>query len=84
MALSQKPIHGSIFSAEAEEPAWKVKPSWYQVSDQDHMIPPQTQVEMAQRMNPRKTIHLDASHASLATHPEEIAALIKEAVDNLS
>ena len=34
---------------------------------------------MAARMNPRKTIELDASHASLASRPEEIADLIDEA-----
>jgi len=84
MSLAQKPTHGSIFSAEAGEPAWKTKPSWYQVSDNDHMIPPVTQQEMAERINARKIIHLEASHASLATHPNEITALIKEAVEAVS
>lgn len=79
MALAQKPIHGSCFGAESGEPAWKTKPSWYQVSDNDHMIPPATQVEMANRMNPKKIIHLDASHASLASHPKEVLKLILEA-----
>lgn len=84
MSLSQKPIHGSIFAAEAGEPAWKTKPSWYQVSDNDRMIPPATEKEMAERMNAKKIIHLDASHASLATHPKEITELIKEAVEAVS
>ncbi|MDN3673060.1 alpha/beta hydrolase [Flavobacterium branchiarum] len=79
MALAQKPIHGSCFGAESGEPAWKTKPSWYQVSNNDHMIPPATQVEMANRMNPKKIIHLDASHASLASHPKEVLKLILEA-----
>lgn len=84
MSLAQKPIHGSIFAAEAGEPAWKIKPSWYQVSDQDHMIPPATQKEMAERLNAKKIIHLDTSHASLATMPNEVAGLIKEAVNSIS
>lgn len=84
MALAQKPTHGSIFAAEAGEPAWKTKPSWYQVSDEDNMIPPATQQEMAERINARKIIHLPTSHASLATHPNEITALIKEAVAAVS
>ncbi|TPD70472.1 alpha/beta hydrolase [Flavobacterium microcysteis] len=84
MSLSQKPIHGSIFGTEVGEPAWKTKPSWYQVSDKDHMIPPATQKEMAERMNPKKIIHLDASHASLAVRPKEISELIKEAVATIS
>lgn len=57
MSLSQKPIHGSIFGTEAGEPAWKTKPNWYQISDQDHMIPPATQKEMAERMDPRRILH---------------------------
>lgn len=84
MSLSQKPIHGSIFATGAGEPAWKTKPSWYQVSDHDNMIPPVTQQEMAERMNPKKIIHLDSSHASLAVRPKEITALIKEALTALS
>jgi hypothetical protein len=43
------------------------------------MIPPATQIEMANRMNPKKTIHLDASHASLASHPKGVLELILEA-----
>lgn len=84
MSLSQKPIHGSIFGTEAGEPAWKTKPSWYQVSDNDHMIPPATEKEMAERMKARKIIHLDASHASLAARPKEVTEFIKEAVAGVS
>jgi len=84
MALAQKPTHGSIFAAKAGKPAWKSKPSWYQVSDNDRMIPPATQKEMAERIQAKKTIHLDASHASLVSHADEITALIKEAVAALS
>ncbi|MEU7074984.1 hypothetical protein AB0B30_33230 [Streptomyces narbonensis] len=35
---------------------------------------------MAQRMNPRKTIELDASHASLASRPAEVCDLVELAV----
>ncbi|MFD2903487.1 alpha/beta hydrolase [Sphingobacterium anhuiense] len=83
MALSQKPTHGSIFGAEADEPAWKVKPSWYQISNNDHMIPPETQKEMAERIKAKEVIGLDASHASMASHPKEIADFIIKAVQAL-
>lgn len=83
MALAQKPIHGQCFGDEAETPAWKTKPSWYQVSDLDNMIPPETQKEMAERINPKKTIHLNTGHASLASRPEEVAAFILEAATTL-
>jgi hypothetical protein len=34
-------------------------------------------------MNPKKTIHLEASHASLASHPKGVTALILEAAATL-
>lgn len=43
------------------------------------MIPPETESWMAERIGAKKTITLQASHASLASHPKEIVALIEEA-----
>lgn len=83
MSLSQKPIHSSCFGDKMGVPAWKTKPSWYQVSNHDHMIPPATEQEMATHINAKKIIHLDASHASLASHPKEITALILEAAQSV-
>jgi len=40
MALTQKPIAARCFDDKSGPPAWKVKPSWYQVSANDRMIPP--------------------------------------------
>lgn len=83
MAVAQKPIAGRCFADESGAPAWKVKPSWYQVSSEDRMIPPVTERWMAERMNPRRVIELDASHASLASRPDEVVALILEAAESL-
>ncbi|MBP7173317.1 MAG: alpha/beta hydrolase [Cloacibacterium sp.] len=83
MALSQKAISGQCFADTMDNPAWKNKPVWYQVSNQDNMIHQETQVEMAERMNPKKTINLDASHASLASKPQELVQLIVEAAEAL-
>lgn len=84
MAVTQKPIAARCFEDKAGPAAWKTKPSWYQVSSRDHMIPPETEQWMADRIKTRKTITLDASHASLASHPAEVAALIDEAAKALS
>lgn len=83
MAVTQKPISGRCFEDKSGPAAWRNKPSWYQVSSRDHMIPPETEQWMADRMKTRKTITLDASHASLASHPKEVAALIEEAAKSL-
>ena len=84
MALTQKPIAARCFEDKSGPPAWTTKPSWYQVSANDRMIPPETQTWMAERMTPKATIVLQASHASLASHAPEIVALIEEAMGSLS
>lgn len=84
MASAQKPISGAAFGAPAGAPAWKEKPSWYQVSNNDKMIQPETEAFFAKRINAKKTIHLDAGHASMASHSMEVASLILEAAASLS
>ncbi|WP_266157905.1 alpha/beta fold hydrolase [Dyella silvatica] len=79
MAVTQKPIAARCFGDKAGAPAGKVKPSWYQVSSEDRMIPPETEQWFVERMKPRKAITLPASHASMASHPAEVIALIEEA-----
>lgn len=79
MAVTQKAPLASTFGDNVTAPAWKKKPSWYQVSSEDRMIHPDNQRRMAARLSPRSTITLATSHASLATMPAEIAAFIDEA-----
>ena len=79
MAVTQKAPLASTFGDNVTAPAWKKKPCWYQVSSEDRMINPENQKHMSERMNARKIITLAASHASLASHPDEIVALIEEA-----
>jgi pimeloyl-ACP methyl ester carboxylesterase len=55
--------------------AWRVKPTWYQVSTEDRTINPDLERFLAKRMN-ATTIELDSSHVSLVSHPKEIADLI--------
>ena len=47
MADSQVPWGVEALSGAVTEPAWKVKPSWYLVSTEDRMIPPDAQRSMA-------------------------------------
>jgi pimeloyl-ACP methyl ester carboxylesterase len=79
MAVTQKAPLGSTFGNPISDPAWKKKPCWYQVSTADRMIHPDNERRMAERIGPRKTIELDASHASLASQPVAIVDLIDEA-----
>ncbi|WP_328648223.1 alpha/beta hydrolase [Amycolatopsis sp. NBC_00348] len=79
MAVTQKAPVGSTFGDPVTDPAWKQKPSWYQVSAQDRMIAPDNQRRMAARIGARETIELESGHASLASQPVAIADLIERA-----
>ena len=84
MAVTQKAPVGSTFGDAVSGPAWRTKPAWYQVSTADRMIHPDSERRMAERMSPRSTIELNASHASLASQPAAIADLIDQAAAALS
>lgn len=79
MAVTQKAPRAATFGETITAPAWKTKPSWYQISTADRMIHPDNQRHMSERLNAIKVITLDAGHASLASRPVEIAALIVQA-----
>ena len=51
MATSQRQTARRCFDDLTGQPAWKTKPSWYQVSAQDRMIQPEAQRWMAQRID---------------------------------
>jgi pimeloyl-ACP methyl ester carboxylesterase len=55
--------------------AWRVKPTWYQVSTEDRTIAPELERFLAKRMK-ATTIELNSSHVSLVSHPKELADLI--------
>ncbi|MDQ6865443.1 MAG: alpha/beta hydrolase [Thermoproteota archaeon] len=82
MAVVQKPFNLSIFAENSGPPAWKQLPTWYQVSENDRMIPPAVEHMFAKQMN-ATTISLPASHASLESHPNEIAQLILNATKGI-
>ncbi|MGA9150205.1 MAG: alpha/beta hydrolase, partial [Candidatus Nitrosopolaris sp.] len=78
MAAVQNPFNISIFAEKSGPPAWKHLPTWYQISENDRSIPPDVQCTFAKQMN-ATTISLPSSHASLVSHPDEIAKLILDA-----
>jgi pimeloyl-ACP methyl ester carboxylesterase len=83
LAVVQKPAHQSLFTEPSGPPAWKQLPTWFEVSEGDHIIPPDVQRNFAKRMN-ATTISLNSSHASLVTHPDEIAELILNATKGVT
>jgi pimeloyl-ACP methyl ester carboxylesterase len=82
MAAVQKPINQSIFAEKSGPPAWKQIPSWYQISENDRMVPPSLEQMFAKQIN-ATTISIPSSHASLVSHPKEVAQLILNATEGI-
>ena len=78
LAAHQMPINHAAFDAPAEVAAWHDKPSWYVLSSQDLVLDPHAQAFFAERAKSKVTT-VDGSHASLASHAAEVAAVIEAA-----
>lgn len=74
----QRPISVKSIQEPAPAPAWKSKPTWYLVAEEDRMINPKTQHFMAERMN--ATVRSFAvDHTPLLTAPDKVVDIILEA-----
>jgi pimeloyl-ACP methyl ester carboxylesterase len=78
MAAIQKPTNQSLLTEKSGPPAWKQLPTWYQISENDRIIPPDAERMFAKQMN-ATTISLTSSHASPVSHLNEVAQLILNA-----
>jgi pimeloyl-ACP methyl ester carboxylesterase len=83
MAAVQKPIIASELFSETPfgPPAWKSLPTWYLVTTNDLMLPPDAQRFFATRMGATVT-SLAGSHASMVSHPDEVAQFIMKAAQD--
>jgi pimeloyl-ACP methyl ester carboxylesterase len=78
MADSQVPWGVQALGGTISEPAWKTKPSWYLVSTEDKMIPPDAQRAMSKRAGSR-VVEVKGSHAVYVSQPQAVASIIEEA-----
>jgi pimeloyl-ACP methyl ester carboxylesterase len=83
MADSQVPWGVAALGGTVTEPAWKVKPSWYLVATDDHMIPPPAQRVMSGRAG-ATVVESRGSHAIYVSRPEAVAALIEQAAESVA
>jgi pimeloyl-ACP methyl ester carboxylesterase len=78
-AAVQRPIAVQCIQEAAPSPAWKTKPSWFLIAEEDRMINPKTQHFMAERMGANVRAHA-VDHAPLITAPELVVEVVLEAV----
>ncbi len=77
----QRPIHVKSIQEAVDNPAWKKKPVWYLLAEQDRMINPKTQHFMAERM--KATVRPFAvDHTPLLTAPDKVVEVIVEAAQS--
>jgi len=79
MADSQVPWGLEAAGGAISEPAWRSKPSWYLVTTEDKMIPPDAQRTMAERIG-ASVVDVDASHSVYVSQPAAVVDVIKQAV----
>ena len=80
MATTQKPIAIKCKQEQMTQPAWKEKPSWFLVAKRDRMIAPETQEFMAHRTRGH-IVAVEVDHTPLASAPDQVVAVIAQAVD---
>jgi pimeloyl-ACP methyl ester carboxylesterase len=79
MAATQGMTQGAILSTPITQAAWRNKPSWVVIADNDRTISPVQQRHTAKRME-AKTLSLPTSHVAMLAKPNEVAKFIVEAV----
>ena len=83
MAVTQRPLASAAGAGQATAAAWKTIPSWYLLGRQDRAITPTSQRFMATRAR-SKLVEINSSHASMVSHPREVADLIERAAGQRS
>jgi len=83
MADSQVPWGVEALSGAISQPAWKTKPSWYLVSTDDKMIPPDAQRAMSKRAG-STVVEVKGSHSVYVSQPQAVASPIETAAKGVA
>jgi pimeloyl-ACP methyl ester carboxylesterase len=80
MADAQVPWGLDALGGTVSEAAWRNKPSWYLITTEDRMIPPQAQREMSGRAG-MTVEEAGASHSVYVSQPGAVAEIVKQAAN---
>jgi pimeloyl-ACP methyl ester carboxylesterase len=78
MADSQVPWGIDALNGSVAQAAWRKRPSWYLVTTEDRMIPPDAQRAMSKRAG-STVVEVKGSHAVYVSQPHAVASLIEQA-----
>ena len=81
MARSQVPASVRAMSTPITNPAWRVKPTWYMVAEEDRTINPDLERMYASRAH-AKTVEVHGSHSIFISQARAVADLIEQAAQS--
>jgi pimeloyl-ACP methyl ester carboxylesterase len=79
---SQGPYAAAANNERITNAAWRDKPSWFIMGEQDYMLTIDLERDAAKRMG-AKTLVLQSSHVPMISHPGEVADFIEKAANEL-
>ncbi|MEV7182156.1 alpha/beta hydrolase [Kitasatospora sp. NPDC093679] len=71
-----------LFTQQVPGTAWRTKPSWYIVANDDRTVNPDLERAAAERMG-AKTYAVDSSHVPMLSHPDLVLDVIRDAAKAL-
>jgi pimeloyl-ACP methyl ester carboxylesterase len=83
MADSQVPWGVQALGGTVSNPAWRTKPSWYLVTTEDKMIPPDAQRTMSKRAG-STVVEVKGSHSVYVSQPQAVASIIQTAAKGVA
>jgi pimeloyl-ACP methyl ester carboxylesterase len=69
-----------LFTQKVEGVAWRSKPSWYVVANNDRTVNPELERFAAERMG-ATTYEVDSSHVAMLSHPDLVLDVIRTAAN---
>ena len=79
--MNSYPQNGTVVCIQEKSPApaWRTKPSWFLLANEDRMIRPETQRFMADRMGALIRSY-EVDHTPMLTEPDLVVGVILDAV----
>ena len=71
-----------LFNQKLGGTAWRMKPSWYIVANNDRTVHPDLERFAAKRMGAH-TYDVDSSHVAMLSHPDFVLDVIREAANSI-
>lgn len=78
LAAAQQPIAARAFNGTVSYAAWRDKPSWYLITENDSALPQPVQRKLAEQTG-ADVLALNSGHMSMISHPDEVASFIDDA-----